>query len=1085
MSFSPGIFISEMVTSNGNSLVEDTLGTPDWIELYNSADHPISLAGCHLSDNIREPRKYALPAISLQPGAYFILYCTGYDGALPDGVYHTGFGLSKSGESLYLTDRYLAILDSVDIPPLPQDVSYALSESGAFGYCGVPTPGGPNTTLIADNLESVSYASAGALVELSEVMPVNQNGHTAKDGRRYPWAELYNAGHEPARLLEYYLSDNTANFLKWRLPDVALLPGERAIVYFSDNKDGADGEIHAGFGLGSADSGLYLSNSHGNVVSELAWQLPMAPNIAAVSAGGQTMYTAVPTPGEENSAILFESLTPTPMGDDAPVILNEVLIKNSYSIADSDGDRYEWVELYNRSSQPVSLLGYALSDESNNPAKWLLPDMTIEPDGYTLVFLSGKDRKEGELHASFGLSASNEVMMLTNLGNVTQDVIPLDAAIRANVSMGRDGTGNIRYFATPTPLAQNDSAAFESLSAVPARNASGVYISEVRAVATAKSKKPDWIEFYNPTGKNISLAGWYVSDDIDAYDKYRIQSLTVPAGGYALLYTSSRTARQTDTTGTFCVSSGGETIFLTDPGGILRDYFQTGALRANITAGRDEGDPMGRRVFYFTPSPGAINSGRAYAGQTSTPVFSQTSLYHAAPFTLTISCNTPGARIYYTLDGTKPTGDTALYTAPITIGANTPVRAIALRDGLLESETATQTYLFEEEHTLPVICLTGGQSDIDAVYAAQERAERVEREVHMAYFEAGGRIGTAGNCGLRATGASTLVYAQKSFTMFFRGGYGRDEVTYPFFPGYEIQSFKSLTIRNSGQDHDRARLRNSFFSLAAEGLFVDTIATRPVVMYLNGKYWGIYDLDENQNEDYLAAHYGVDRDAVDIVRRNVSTLAGSNRDYKRIRELGRGDLSSVEKYEAYCAVVDMDYVIDYLITQTYFANGDMFNQKYWRSQDYAVKWRPVLFDLDFGFSANSPTRNILPSYFNYMGVPSRDESLTNMDMFCGLPNNAAWCDRFVKRYVYVVENHFNAQRLTMLLDETAAALRPEMERHIKRWGYPASLRKWEENIKALRDCLDARPAHALKAVQSYFHVSDAAMEEYKLLARQP
>ncbi|MDL2258706.1 lamin tail domain-containing protein [Eubacteriales bacterium OttesenSCG-928-K08] len=1080
-----GVLINEVVTSNSHSLTHELLGSPDWIELYNSSNKRLDLGGCGLSDNLRNPQKWVFPeGCSIGPKEYMIVYATKYDGELPKDVLCTGFGLSKSGESLYLTDTYVNIIDEVSIPALPADVSYARDNSESFGFCAFPTPGEKNAEDIKSSLAELSYVTGSGTLAISEVMPVNQSGLLAPDGRRYAWLELHNPSSEAVRLFEYYISDSNTNFFKWQLPDIMMQPGEYLIVYFY-GKSGKENELFAPFKLGRDDSALYLSNGQGGVVDELSWETPAFENVAVINTGTDERYTAFATPGEANSTIAFSSMQPVPMEESDPIILNEVLVKNRYSIADRDGDRNEWVELYNRGSSACSLLGYYLSDDELEPAKWAFPDVVIEPGEYLIVFLSGKESSQDELHASFGLSSSDEVIMLTNLNGLSYDVIPLDPGITQNVSLGRDDLGQIRYFATPTPRAKNDSAAFETLGTLPTRNPNGVFVSEVSAVAAAKSGKQDWIELYNPTNHDISLAGWHISDDINEPYKYKIKNTSVAAKGYALLYASSHTSRQAESTLPFGISGSGDTIFLTDPNGILRDYFETGTLRAALSSGRNVDNPTSGRVFYTTPTPGLPNTGGAYSGYAATPVFSRTELYFDEAFELKISCATPGASIYYTTDGSKPNSQSAKYTGPITISGNTPVRVIAIYDGLLNSEIVTHTYLREQKHTLPVVCINGDQADISSVYAAREKSERVEREMHMEYFESSGRLGVCAPIGLRASGASTLTAAQKSFTMFFRGGYGQSNVNYPFFEDYHITNFSSLVIRNSGQDRSNTRLRDSFISLLAEGLYIDNVATRPVVMYLNGKYWGIYDLNENQNQDFLASHYGVDPDAVDIIRRNVTALSGKNSDFKRVRSYGLNkDLSVQANFEEYCQWVDMDYVMDYLITQTFFANNDMFNQKYWRSQDNSVKWRPVLFDLDFSFSANNPTRDILYRYFIREGVPSQDGSLTNMDIFCGLKNNASWCDQFVARYVYVVEHHYSAERLTSSLDEFAALLRPEMDRHIKRWGSPNSVSTWENNVKAFRDCLEKRPANALKFVQKYFNVSDAQMEAYKQAAKE-
>ena len=328
-----------------------------------------------------------------------------------------------------------------------------------------------------------------------------------------------------------------------------------------------------------------------------------------------------------------------------------------------------------------------------------------------------------------------------------------------------------------------------------------------------------------------------------------------------------------------------------------------------------------------------------------------------------------------------------------------------------------------------------------------------------------------------------MTAAQKSLAVLLRSGYGVSETNYPFFADSDVSSYKSLVLRNSGQDRTSARLRDSFFMKAVKGLHIEQVETRLTVVYINGKYRGIYDLNENQNEDYMASHYGVDPDAVDIIRRNATALEGTKYEFLRVREYALNrDLSDDALFAEFTEWVDVEYFTDYIIAQTYFANSDMFNQKYWRSQDYSVKWRPVFFDLDFGLHAVSPTRNILSSYFRVEGVPSQDGSLTNMDIYVGLRKNAAWRDYFCERYVYVVLNYFNSERLTAILDEMAAQLRAEWPRHTARWSDAPSLSKWESNVKALRTCLEQRPDYALKFLQKEFGVSDAKMEEYRAKA---
>ncbi|MEA5060342.1 MAG: lamin tail domain-containing protein [Candidatus Pelethousia sp.] len=1068
------LVINEVVTSNSFSLSQEALGSPDWIELYNGTGAELDFSGYGLSDNLKDPHKWTFPQGSKLPaGGYLLVYCA-KSSLEVSGLLCTGFGLSKSGESLYLTDAYYNIVQQLDIPALLSDVSYARDDAGTYGYCASPTPGQQNADIVYSSAAESITAGANGNLQITECMP-RGGCYQAADGGEYPWAELYNAGTEAVLLSDYYLSDTMHQAAKWRMPGSTLAPGEYAVVWFSGDED-LDG-LHAAFKLGAADDAICLSDGAGNIVSMLNWPEDIPQGVSVLPGGA---YTAAATPGAANgNAAQFTSLAFSQMDASFPVRLNEVLLHNEYSLRDDTGEREAWAELYNSSAQMVSLAGYYLSDDPGDPFKWAFPAETqIDPESYLIVFLSGK-QSEGALHSSFRLSGSDAALLLTDVAGMGREQIDLPANLGENVSIGPTADGALGYFTSPTPGGANTTHAFAEPAGAGYTDMAGVYISEVSAITAAKSGKADWIELHNASAGDVDLSGWRITDDPDFPAKCTLASLTIPAGGYVAISASSSSSK--GATAPFGISPTGETLILSDSDGNIRDIFQTGALRLGVSAGRSSASTA--RVFFTSATKGEANPQSSYSAFAASPVFSEMALYHSASFSLSISCPNADASIHYTLDGSEPSAASPSYTVPLAIEKSTVIRAVAFVDGLLQSDVATATYLFEKPHSLPVVCLSAQSDDWSAMYSVTERTQRVEKEAHFAFYETDGLLGTSFGCSLRASGSSTLTARQKSMAVYLRGAYGQSETSYPFFDESDVTTFSSLVLRNSGQDRSKARLRDSFFSKVVKGLRMEYAETRLVVVYVNGQYWGIYDLNENQNEDYMATHYGVDPDAVDIIRRNIQALAGRNSDNKRVRAYAQStDLSSNAKYAEYIQWVDPDYISDYLIAQTFFANGDMFNQKYWRSQDYTVRWRPVYYDLDYALSASSPTRNILPSYFNPAGIPSQDGSLTNMDLYVGLRKNKGWCEAFGERYVYVVRNYFNPERTTAILDEMAAQLREELPRHIQRWGELRSMSAWESEIASLRKCLQERPEYALKYLQKEFGFSDAQMAAWEAKA---
>ena len=1065
--------INEVVSSNTRSLIDDALGTPDWIELYNDTSSAIDLTGYGLTDNPKEPHKWTFPSVTIPAGGYLVVYAT-----KAEGEFCTGFGLSRSGDSLCLSDKYYTLLDSVELPALETDISYARTEDGSFGYCASPTPNAANTTEIVSDPSLLMPSSNAAAAAITEVVP-NNAAFADSYGNCSAWAEIKNTSDMPLQLSEYYLTDDPEDAFKWRCPDAVLQPNECVVVFFSGRNE-TSGEFHASFRLGKEDTSLLLFSKEGQQCASITWPAGLPEGIAVLPGA---FYTAYPTPGTENDARTFSNTELVPMDASDAVRINEFLLHNEYSLRDMDGDRSPWAELYNAADSPVSLSGYYLSDDPEDPFKWAFPaDAVIEPQEYFLVFLSGKDHSEDELHTSFKLTQNDTALLLSTKDGLRTDSYTLDPSPGDNISVGTDpDSGEIKYYATPTPGAANTTHGFNNLINAALPDMNGVYISEVSAAAQAKSGGSAWIELYNGSSHSVSLKGWYITDDPDDLRQCALPSITLSSGGYAVINASKRTEKQTGNYVALGISEAGETLLLSDEAGNIVDIFQTGALRAGVTSGRLTGSGASERVFFASPTKGTSNEAMRSAF-VAAPMFSETKLYHDAPFSLTLTCATEGAAIYYTLDGSEPTKGSSLYSGQISVSSNTVIRAAAFCDGMLSSDSVAMTYLFEEPHTVPVVCLAISPSSLTEVYAATVKKERVEREGVFSFYEEG-TLGVSFPCGFRASGASSLTAAQKSLAVLLRSGYGVSETSYPFFADSDVSSYKSLVLRNSGQDRTSARLRDSFFMKAVKGLHIEQVETRLTVAYINGKYWGIYDLNENQNEDYMASHYGVDPDAVDIIRRNATALEGTKYEFLRVREYALNrDLSDDALFAEFTEWVDVEYFTDYIIAQTYFANSDMFNQKYWRSQDYSVKWRPVFFDLDFGLHAVSPTRNILSSYFRVEGVPSQDGSLTNMDIYVGLRKNAAWRDYFCERYVYVVLNYFNSERLTAILDEMAAQLRAEWPRHTARWSDAPSLSKWESNVKALRTCLEQRPDYALKYLQKEFGVSDAKMEEYRAKA---
>ena len=131
---SSALVINEIVSSNKRSLVDDSLGTPDWIELYNTGSVALDLSGYGVSDNLRKLHKFVVPeGTTLGPGEYLVLYATNSTEDKTNPMI-TNFGLSKSGDYIFITDAYFGLVAQMQVPVLYTDVSYARAADGSYGY---------------------------------------------------------------------------------------------------------------------------------------------------------------------------------------------------------------------------------------------------------------------------------------------------------------------------------------------------------------------------------------------------------------------------------------------------------------------------------------------------------------------------------------------------------------------------------------------------------------------------------------------------------------------------------------------------------------------------------------------------------------------------------------------------------------------------------------------------------------------------------------------------------------------------------------------------------------------------------------
>jgi len=230
-----------------------------------------------------------------------------------------------------------------------------------------------------------------------------------------------------------------------------------------------------------------------------------------------------------------------------------------------------------------------------------------------------------------------------------------------------------------------------------------VMASNSETKADPQGQYDDWIELYNYGVTPIDAGGLYLTDDPNEPAKWQIPAddpavTTIAPGGYLLIWADGETEAEGLHAG-FRLNAAGEDLWLLDSDGTtVIDCVIFPQLPTDHSYGRwpDAGDQW---QFFVAATPGAANQ-EGYEGLVGEIEFSHEHGFYSEPFSLTLANETPGATIYYTLDGGLPGQAQArmvsgtVYTGPIQIAKTTCLRAVAIRKGWKPSTVSTRTFIF-------------------------------------------------------------------------------------------------------------------------------------------------------------------------------------------------------------------------------------------------------------------------------------------------------------------------------------------------------------------------------------------------------
>jgi len=599
--------------------------------------------------------------------------------------------------------------------------------------------------------------------------------------------------------------------------------------------------------------------------------------------------------------------------------------------------------------------------------------------------------------------------------------------------------------------------------------------SNISTVADQFGEYEDWIELYNTTGSPVDLTGWYLSDKQSNPTKWQIPSGTVPANGYLVVKCSGRDLVQAgELHPNFNLKQiQNEWIILSNSFANLIDSYQiTNLTKSNHSVGRETNGAINWKLF-TTPTPGAANAG-AQDFYEPTPTMDLTPGFYSGAQTVTISCTDPGATIHYTLDGSVPTAGSPTYTAPLNIAGTTVVRAVAFGTNQ-PSFTCTNSYFINVTHDICVVSVcSAGVYDLIA-----NGNSGIEPQGSFELFEQDGTFVDEGEGNFNKHGNDSWAYPQRGFDFVMRDQFGyNDDIDHQIFPEKGRSNFQRLILKPGASDNypfetGGAHIRDALVHTLSirSDLLLDERTWRPCVVYLNGQYWGIYEIREKADDHDFTDHY-YNQDKFHL--KYLKTWGGTWEEY--------GSPNALTDWNALRNFImtnnmgpgpDFDYVTsqlkwkslaDYFMINSYTVNKDWlnWNTAWWRGTDpngSKLKWRYTLWDLDATFG----------HYVNYTGIPDptanadpcNAENLPNpggqghTDILSKLiAENPEVEQYYVTRYVDLVNTYFSCDYINFLLDSMLMEISPEMPNHVAKWG--GSVAGWNANVQALKDFIDLR-----------------------------
>jgi len=683
---------------------------------------------------------------------------------------------------------------------------------------------------------------------------------------------------------------------------------------------------------------------------------------------------------------------------EAKVVINEFMASNGSSIQDENGDREDWLELYNTTAEDIDLEGWSLSDDISEPRKWIFPSVTLPARGYLLIWLSGEDRVALAPREFDGNSITGFSFEPTNIEREAEwrYLVPEQGQVGPPFSwaaldfddsdwpVGRSGFGHgdeddsTEFAPGPTTVwtrKRFEIADLEQVSnLVLSVDYDDGFVAYLNGSRVAGANSPHGFASFAWEATGEREAGFAERFDLSPFRDLLVTGTNV----LAVVGLDDADSESPDMTlevelgmvpsvihTNFQLDRSGEDILITDPTGELIDGVSFPEQERDRTYGRFP-NATGDWKYLLDPTPAFPNETLAFDEPVATEIdFSPApGKYPTGAFQVELSAEPAGRlKIRYTRDGTTPTATSPLYIRSLQVDRNSVIRAGGFLDGELVTKLCAASYFVGPSFSgsaidLPILSISMKPADYRWIQEnTGARGRSSERAGHFEYFEAfGNRLASTG-FGMRLHGGAGRggnYQTKKAYKAYFRGVYGDTKLRARVIPETSVDVFDKLVLRSNFNDSFRT---NSRASLIRDELIRDIHEDTGAlvshgswcVLYVNMEFRGIYNIVERMDEEFCESYLG--GEDWDVIKTGNDVLVGTSTEWSRLRNfIVRNDLSDYDLYRQALDLLDIENFTSYMLVNMWAQNHDWPHNNWYaaRPRKPDGKWIFLCWDAEFG-----------------------------------------------------------------------------------------------------------------------------------------